>query len=572
MLKHEWNLNSLYKTQNDAKKSLAKLESNIINFETNYKNKLAKLNNDEFLDALKTYENLNQELNKILTYAFLIFAQDTSKGAIYGEFELAASKLQENLTFFELEFCDLSNKRQKELISLDSSYSFFLQNLLESKPYLLPLAAEQALLAFSPTGANAFSRLFDEHLASLKIGKNKKSEEEILAMLYTQNRKERKIAQNEFSQTLKKSAHLLTFIINIIRKDLSINTRIRKYPNAETFRHISNQTTQKSVDSMIAIVNKNFNIVHDYYKIKGEILGIKLKDYDRYAPIFSKSSSISYEDALDSVIKTYEKFSPKFSDIIKKALKEGWVSSHPTPNKRGGAFSHGATPDSHPFVLLNWTGNRRDAFTIAHEFGHMIHQELSKKVGFLNHDTPLTTAETASVFGEMLLFDYLKSTLPNSELVGIYAGKLEDIFATLFRQIVMTNFERQIHSKQGELSTKELNKIWLEENKKMFGKSVKLSKNYALWWSYIPHFIHSPFYCYAYSYGQLLVLALFGLYKSGKSKNFVETYTEFLSSGGSLSPRDLIKKFGFDIDDKEFWEIGINEVKKMLEEFKDLKK
>ena len=253
-----------------------------------------------------------------------------------------------------------------------------------------------------------------------------------------------------------------------------------------------------------------------------------------------------------------------FAKITRRAIKEGWVSSHPTPNKRGGAFSHGATPKAHPFVLLNWTGNRRDAFTIAHEFGHMIHQELSKNVGTLNHDTPLTTAETASVFGEMLFFDYLKKELKNKnanmELLQIYAGKLEDIFSTLFRQVVMTNFERAIHSKDGELKAEDFDKIWQEQNAKMFGKSLSLSQNYARWWSYIPHFIHSPFYCYAYSYGQLLVLALFGLYKSGKCKNFIDIYTRFLSAGGSKSPSELVGDFGFDIESSAFWDIGIKEV------------
>ena len=204
----------------------------------------------------------------------------------------------------------------------------------------------------------------------------------------------------------------------------------------------------------------------------------------------------------------------------------------------------------------------------------MIHQELSKKMGYLNMDTPLTTAETASVFGEMLLFDTLKSSLSKEELIPLYAGKLEDIFSTLFRQIVMTNFERAIHGIEGELQAQDFDRIWLEENAKMFGDSLKLTKNYASWWCYIPHFIHSPFYCYAYSYGQLLVLALFGLYKRAQTpkerEKFIKTYIEFLSLGGSQSPKKLIKKFGFDIEDSAFWDIGIAEVRKLFSEFEDL--
>lgn len=318
---------------------------------------------------------------------------------------------------------------------------------------------------------------------------------------------------------------------------------------------------------MINVVVNNFNLVAKYYGIKSKILGIdKLKDYDRYAPVSSHNEIYSYEDAKDIVIETFMDFSSVCGGIVDRAFRECWVDSHPKNNKRGGAFSHGSVPSSHPYVLLNYTGRRRDVFTIAHEFGHAIHQELSKSMGYLNIDTPLTTAETASVFGEMLLFDKMKQSATNEELVGLYAGKIEDIFATLFRQVVMTNFERRIHAIDGELDVDTLNSIWFEENKKMFGNSLKLTKKYALWWSYIPHFIHSPFYCYAYSYGQLLSLALFGLYKSGHD-GFVDKYIKFLSYGGSKSPKELVGIFGFDIEDANFWQYGINEVAKILDEF-----
>lgn len=567
---HSWNLAPLFKNQKELDAFITKAKKDVTEFEKKYATKLQNLTDSEFLEALKQYELLTERIDRIATYAFLTFVQDTSRGAFYGKYEMIVNEIYKHLLFFELEFCALDSIKQKSFIKGAKNYSFYLQNLVVSKPHQLELNVEKALVATSAVGVSAFNRLFDEHLASLKIGKNKESEEQILAKLYSQNRKIRKSAQKEFSTSLQDSSALLGYILNMVRKDLSIQTNLRNYPNKETFRHISNQTTQKSVDKMLEIVNKNFSIVHQYYALKSKILGFKLKDYDRYAPIFESKTSMDYTDALNLVIETYSAFSKTFGDITKKAIKEGWVSSHPTPNKRGGAFSHSAVPSVHPYVLLNWTGNRRDAFTIAHEFGHMIHQELSKKVGCLNQNTPLTTAETASVFGEMLLFDHLKNKLDKKELLGIYAGKLEDVFSTLFRQVVMTNFERTIHFSEDELKIEDFDRIWLEENKKMFGNSLKLTKNYARWWSYIPHFIHSPFYCYAYSYGQLLVLALFGLYKSGKCKDFIKLYTDFLSAGGSKSPKDLIKTFGFDIENDGFWKIGITEVKKMLKEFKAL--
>lgn len=571
--RHEWDLGALFANQAECDTYVKHTHKQATTFQARYQGKLATLSPAEFHATLREYEELIERLYRVMTFAFLTFAQNTQKGDIYARYELETNQTHALLVFFELEFCELESKIQQAFIKESTAYGFYLQSLLDSKPYQLSLSAEQALIATSSVGVNAFSRLFDEHLSALKIGKKKRSEEEILALLHSPKRSVRKNAQKAFTKSLKNSSQLLVYILNMVRKDLSITTSLRHYPSKEAPRHLSNHISQKSVDSMIALTNSNVSIVHDYYAIKSKLIGFKLKDYDRYAPLFTnntKSSSIAYADALELVRNTYTQFSKEFGAIIDTSLQEGWVSSHPMPNKRGGAFSHGSVPSAHPYVLLNWTGNRRDTFTIAHEFGHMIHQELSKRVGVLNHDTPLTTAETASVFGEMLLFDYLKQTLPPHELLPMYAGKLEDIFSTLFRQVVMTNFERAIHAHEGELKAEDFDRIWQEENTKMFGKSVKLTKNYARWWSYIPHFIHSPFYCYAYSYGQLLVLALFGLYKSGECKDFIAKYTEFLAAGGSKSPSELVGIFGFDIEDERFWEIGMQEVRKMLREFIEL--
>jgi oligoendopeptidase F len=241
----------------------------------------------------------------------------------------------------------------------------------------------------------------------------------------------------------------------------------------------------------------------------------------------------------------------------------------PKKAKRGGAFSHPSVTTSHPYVLLNYTYSLRDVFTIAHELGHAIHQYLSRGVGYINFDTPLTTSETASIFAEMLLFESIKNTLDTDELKSLYSSKLEDIFATLYRQVIFTTFEREIYKNEKELSSDDYSKIWMEQNQKMFGNSVKLTKNYSIWWSYIPHFIHSPFYCYAYAYGQLLVLTLFRLYKN-KTPNFNQTYIKFLSSGGSKSPSELIKMFGLDIEDDNFWQLGIDVIKELTQEFEEL--
>lgn len=576
MHEDHWKLGDLFASTQELDEKVQSLKNQAQEFESHYKGKLSECPKG----ILEKYEEILEGIGLIGTYTFLLFAQDSSRGDVYANYEIKCNEIQSHLLFFEIEFCSLSEEVQERYKSAYPKYAYYLSHLLDTKAHQLSLEQEQVLLEVSPVGVGAFSRFFDEHFSQMKFkfskDEKKIGEEEVLAYLYSFNRKERKKAQKVFSKKLYQSDHFLTFILNMVRKDLSIQTKLRKYPRPESFRHIDNQTTQKSVDSLIGVVEKNFCLVEKYYEAKREILGLKkLKDYDRYAPISKEGSEkISYEEALELVHQSFANFSPAFVEITQRALKEGWVDSHPKERKRGGAFSHGCVPSAHPYVLLNYTGGRRDVFTIAHEFGHMIHQELSKSQGYLNMDTPLTTAETASVFAEMLLFDTLKTQVPKNELLSLYAGKLEDIFSTLFRQIVMTNFERRIHATPNELKTEEFNKIWREENQKMFGKSVELTNNYNQWWSYIPHFIHSPFYCYAYSYGQLLVLALFGLYKSskeqGKEKEFVKTYTEFLSSGGSASPRELISKFGFDVESEEFWEIGMNQVRILLDEFLEI--
>ncbi|ANV97535.1 oligoendopeptidase F [Helicobacter enhydrae] len=577
-----WNLDCLFASQKELEEKAKKLKIKAEDFEKNYKGKLAQ--QTDFPMILKQYESLCEGIASIQTYTFLLFAQNSDNGDIYAKYEMICNEIQALLLFFELEFCNLTQDKQNSFIQQSPDYAFYLQQLIAQKKHQLTLDQEQVVLELSPVGVGAFSRFFDEHLSRMRFqmkqnGKKiELGEEEILACLHSANRKERKKAQKLFTEKLQESRHFLTFVLNMIRKDLSIFTKMRQYPRKESFRHIDNCATQKSVDTLIEVVERNYKIVEDYYLQKRELLGVKkLKDYDRYAPISTdkKTQKIGYSEGLELVLQSFEEFSPIFAGIAKQALQEGWIDSHPRDKKRGGAFSHGCVPSAHPFVMLNHTDGRRDVFTIAHEFGHMVHQELSKKQGYLNMDTPLTTAETASVFGEMLLFDTLKNKVDKEELLSLYAGKIEDIFSTLFRQIVMTKFERKIHASEDELKSQDFDAIWIKENQKMFGKSIKLTKNYASWWSYIPHFIHSPFYCYAYSYGQLLVLALFGLYKesiaNNKKEEFVKTYIEFLSAGGSRSPRDLIATFGFDIEDERFWEIGIKQIKILLEEFQALK-
>lgn len=570
-----WDLSALYKSQSELDADVEAVKQKAKSFEAICKNRLKLLSPTEFLEVLREYESISQTLGKFMTYAFLRFASDSSNGSFYAKYQEHYSSISEYLLFFELEFNKLTRQKQEEFIEAAPKYRFYLKSLQEEKPYQLSTKEERILLKKDLTSSSAWSRLFDEHFSRLKFSFDgeKLSEEEVLAKLHSPDREVRKKAATSLSKTLKIHQPLLGYIFNMIKTDHKIDCELRGYKTPEMARHMDNKISQKSVDALINSAEKSFDLVQEYYKKKAELLGYeKLYDYDRYAPLEACEKEYSFEESKQIVLKAFEKFSPQMAKIAKEAFEEGWIDVYPKENKRGGAFSHPATPDSHPYVLLNHTNRRRDLFTLAHELGHAIHQYLSRDVGYLGTDTPLTTSETASVFAEMLVFDYIKSDLSEEEKIALYAGKIEDIFATLYRQINFTTFERAVHANEGELSLEEFNKVWIQESQKMFGDSVTLTKQYEIWWSYIPHFIHSPFYCYAYSYGQLLVLALYGLYKSGKNKNFIENYLCFLSSGGSKSPKELIGKFGFDIESTEFWDIGIAEVKKLLEEFALLKR
>ena len=564
-----WDLSKFFNSSDELDKFCLDLQNRANEFKAKFSQNLSNLNSNEFQNAMSEYEEILSGIGKIMSYAYLKFAKDTSTGAFLAKYEEICAKIEEIVLFFEIEFNELNSEIQNNFISNTPKFSYYLENLAKNKLHQLSFLEERILLRTANTGASAFSRLFDESMARARFefrGQSLK-EEEILSKLSSDDREIRKEAAIALSQGLKPMQHLLTYIYNMIKTDLKNSCELRGYEYGESSRHLSNQIEKSSVDALIKASENSFDLVSKFYDKKREILGFdKLYDYDRYAPL-GGDEKMEFDEAKSIVIKAFSEFSPLFGDLAKRAFDENWCDVYPDENKQAGAFSHSASSDIHPFVLLNFTGRRRDLFTLAHELGHSIHQYLSYSVGYLSSHTPLTTAETASVFCEMLVFEYIKNSVSKEQRVALLAGKIEDIFATLYRQINFTTFERRIHSYEGEISSDEIDRIWLEESKKMFGDSLILNDYYKIWWSYIPHFIHSPFYCYAYSYAQLLVLALFGLYKSGKCENFVEIYTKFLSLGGSKSPKELVGMFGFDIDDEKFWNIGIDQVVNLVDEF-----
>ena len=569
----KWDLSAIFESIEEAEFLLSEAQEQVKWFRDNYKTKLNQLNSYQFLEALNVYVEISEKIDRVMAYIYLQFATDTSKGSLLSEFEAKTTKIEEEMLFFELEFIELPESLQREFIKHSGVNKLYLESLILQSKHKLSEKEERILLKKDLTSSNAFSRLFDETISEAKFfwDGGFVGEEEILSKLHSANRETRKKAQISLTNGLKDKQKLFAFIYNQIKKDWQIECGLRNYKTPEEPRHISNKASQKSVDALVNIASENFDLVSEYYEIKKQLLGYEtLYDYDRYAPLKGIEKNIEFEEAKNIVLECFRDFSQEFYDIALKAFDEKWIDVYPKDGKRGGAFSHGVTPKTHPFVMLNYTNQLRDVFTLAHELGHAIHQYLARDVGYLNQHTPLTTAETASIFAEMLLFEYMKKTLTKNELIALYSSKLEDMFATLFRQIVFTNFERKVHN-QAELTPDEFNKIWQEENQKMFGKSVVLSNNYSIWWSYIPHFIHSPFYCYSYAYAQLLVVSLYGMYDKGM-EGFGDKYIDFLRSGGSKTPKEQIEQFGKNIDDEEFWREGIGLIRNMLDEFKQLVK
>lgn len=585
----KWDLSDLYesvddpKIERDIRSAFRRAEA----FEKKYRGKINtnRLSAATLLNCIKELEKISEKISKVMSYAHLEFAADTSNprfGAFLQSVQEKATQIRKHLMFFEVEWVALNNKKAKQLINDGklSDYSHFLEHERQFKPHTLTEPEEKIMEEKANTGSRAFKRLFDEVINNIKFevkqnGKKKTlTETETLALLYDPDRKTRKAASDGLTDGLNRNSHTLTYIFNTLVNEHSTNDRLRKYEYPMHSRNLSNEIDSETVKALITSCEQNYSISEDFYSLKKKLLGYrKFYDYDRYAPIISEEKKVKYWESKEIILDAFENFSPTMSNIAKKFFDNNWIDAEIRSGKRGGAFSHSTVPGVHPYVFTNYSGNLRDVMTLAHELGHGIHQYLSRKQGYFHSDTPLTTAETASVFGEMLVFHKLMEKESDEKTrLALLCGKLDDIIATVFRQVVLTRFEERLHTarrNEGELGLDRVNQLWMDTNQEMFGRSVTLTNNYRSWWMYIPHFIHVPFYCYAYSFGELLVLALYKRYLEEGGK-FVPKYIELLSSGGSESPEKLVGKVGVDITDQGFWQNGLDLIRDMLDDAVEL--
>jgi len=555
-------------------------------FAERHRGRVADLDPSALAAAIDELEAFEEPASRAAAFAQLLFAADTAaprNGALLQRVQERSTEIRNAVIFFELEWVAIDDARAGALLAAPalSRRRHLLEQMRKQRPHVLAEPEERLLEETANTGPRAFSRLFDETLGSMRFqletadGKSEeRSEEEVLSLLYEPDRDLRRRAADSLTSGLRQNARLLAFIFNTLVQDKATRDRLRSYASPIDERNLANEIDTETVQALMTACERRGALVARYYRLKAKLLGLaELEDYDRYAPVLAAEGQRSFDAARDLVLEAYGDFSPRLAEIAGHFFERRWIDAELRTGKRGGAFSASTIPSAHPYVLLNYTGTLRDVMTLAHELGHGVHQYLSRPRGLFEMDTPLTTAETASVFGEMLTFRRLLRDEPDPAVrLGLLCGKLEDAFATVFRQVVMTRFEEKAHAArraEGELPIPRVNELWMEANRPMFGDAVRLRDDYAWWWLYIPHFVHSPFYCYAYAFGELLVLALVQRYDE-EGAAFVPRYLAMLEAGGSQSPREVVAHTGLDIGDPGFWDRGLVLLEKMVAEAESL--
>ena len=587
-----WDLGDLFESPDDPK--LAKTERDAVKaaeeFVHRYRNRIETPSGPRpelMAQALGDYEQVLDLAYRVVCYARLAHSADANNsrhGALLARSEELLTKIRTTVMFFELDWIALDDELAAKVVQDPSCkrWQHFLTSIRRYKPHTLSEAEEIILAEKNSTGATAFQRLFDESASAavyqveLEGTERPMSQSETLALLHHSDRAVRQAAHAGFTRGLEKDSHLTTFVFNTLLRDHAVNSRLKDYDDPADSRHLANEIQRETVRALISACEDRGFIVRDYYRLKSRLLGISpLYDYDRYAPVEIEGATTpgcDWDQACQIVRDSYFDFNPSLGAIVDEFFSGRWVDAGPRAGKRGGAFCSSTVPSVHPYILMNYTDKLSDVLTLAHELGHGVHQRLAQPQGILQQTTPLTLAETASVFGEMLVFDRLLKQQTNPKVkLALLCHKLENCIATIFRQVVLTRFEESIHSSraEGELSTEDLDRLWLEANAPMHGSAVELTDGYKRWWSYIPHFVHTPFYCYAYSFGELLVLTLWNQYQR-EGASFVPKYLQLLEAGGSDTPVRLIARMGLNIDDPRFWSSGLEVLEGLLREAQGL--
>lgn len=586
-----WKLHDLYPSATSTAfvADMDKAGRLAVAFEEKWKGKLAeaatRTGTEGIGQALKEYEALDDIIGRLGSFAGLTYFSDTSNpvnGKLYGDVQAKITDFSGHLLFFALELNRIDDAVIDACMASDPDaghYRPWLVDLRQDKPYQLDDRLEQLFLEKSMTSAAAFNRLFDETMAELRfdVDGEKLSLEVTLNMLQDKDPEVRRKAAMALAATFRTNLRTFTLITNTLAKDKDIADRWRGFEDIADSRHLANRVERDVVDALAAAVKQAYpRLSHRYYKMKAKWLGMEQMEFwDRNAPLPETSSAvISWDEARDTVLSAYGNFAPEMAAIAKRFFDEQWIDAPVRPGKAPGAFAHPTVPSAHPYVLVNYLGKPRDVMTLAHELGHGVHQVLAGAQGALMCQTPLTLAETASVFGEMLTFRaLLDKTKDKRERKAMLAQKVEDMINTVVRQIAFYEFERKIHTarKAGELTSDDIGDLWLSVQSESLGPAIRISEGYETYWAYIPHFIHSPFYVYAYAFGDCLVNSLYAVYQKA-DKGFQDKYFELLKAGGTKHHAELLKPFGLDATDPSFWSQGLSMIEGLIDELEALDK
>jgi oligoendopeptidase F len=585
----EWNLADLYSGIDapEVARDLDRMDAECLAFETDYKGKLAAQISSEdggkwLAGAIKRYEAIDDLAGRLGSYAGLVHAGDSVDAAItkfYGDVSERLTAASVRLLFFALELNrvdDAAIDRAMQVPEL-GHYRPWIEDLRKDKPYQLEDRVEQLFHEKSQSGYAAWNRLFDQTIAGLrfKVGGSELAIEPTLNLLQDRAPQKRKAAAQALAKTFKANERTFALVTNTLAKDKEISDRWRGFQDVADSRHLNNRVEREVVDALVSSVRSAYpRLSHRYYRLKaGWFKQKKLAHWDRNAPLpFAATGSIGWLEARNMVLTAYRGFSPEMADIAERFFTDRWIDAPVRPGKAPGAFSHPTTPSAHPYVLMNYQGKPRDVMTLAHELGHGVHQVLAARNGALMAPTPLTLAETASVFGEMLTFKrLLGETRSAKQRQALLAGKVEDMINTVVRQIAFYSFERAVHTERrnGELTAERLGEIWLSVQGESLGPAIDIRPGYENFWMYIPHFIHSPFYVYAYAFGDCLVNSLYAVYENAHS-GFAERYLAMLAAGGTKHYSELLKPFGLDAKDPKFWDGGLSVISGMIDELEGM--
>jgi oligoendopeptidase F len=576
-----WDLDELVEGEGEAgvERRLDEAAGAAARFAERYRGRLAALDSGGLAEAMRELGEVMDLVGRAGAYASLRFATDTAdpgRGALLAKVQERGTAIETTLLFFELEWAALPDERVDELLSrADGALDFcshHLRNVRRYREHLLSEPEERILSEKALTGSSAWGRLFEELTSAIEVElpEGRVALEVALSRLHAPEREVRRAAAEAVTAALAPGLRTRAYILNTLLVDKSVDDRLRRYPHWLAARNLANEVSDASVEALLEAVRGRYEIARRWYRLKARLLDIeRLADYDRMAPLAPDEARFSFGEARELVLDSYAGFSPRLGELARGLFARRHIDAPVRPGKRGGAFAAAAVPAVEPYVLLNYTARRRDVLTLAHELGHAVHFALAAGQGIFHQHTPLTVSETASVFGETIVFGRLLSedSDPASRL-ALLAENLEDRIATVFRQVAMNRFEALVHTERrsaGELSVDRLGELWAQSQGELLGDAVEITPGYRSWWSYIPHFIETPGYVYAYAYGQLLALAVYERYEE-RGEALVPEYIELLAAGGSRSPEELAAIVGVDLGDPGFWDSGLDLIERQLAE------